>query len=80
MVPDLSVVRYFFGMGGLLLCFIFFLGVLFVGHVRKSDLNDPIAEAIAMVYIGAMLGLILWFISIPTLCFLRSTYLCYQVM
>lgn len=76
----LSLTRYFFGMGGLLLCFVFVLVALFYHHVKNANLNDPIAEAIAMVYIGATLGLILWFISIPTLCFLRSTYLCYQVM
>ena len=76
----LSVVDYFFGMGGLLLIIVGVTGLLFWHHVKECDLREPIVEAIALFYIGLMLGLVLLFISIPTLCFIRSTYLCYQVM
>lgn len=76
----LSVVDYFFGMGGLLLIIVGIVGLLFWHHVKEQDLRDPVIEAMALFYIGLMLGLVLLFISIPTLCFIRSTYLCYQVM
>lgn len=80
MTPYLSISNYFFGMGGMLLLLTVGIGISFFFHVRKSNLNDPINELIAMAHIGAMLGLILWFVVTPTLCFIRSTYFCYQVM
>jgi len=80
MITGLSVGNYLYGMGGFILLLILVQAVVFWRHVNKNNLNNPIQEMIAMVYIGIMFGLMLWFITIPTLCFLRSTYLCYQVM
>jgi membrane-anchored protein YejM (alkaline phosphatase superfamily) len=76
----LSVVRYFFGMGGMLLLLIAALMVCFVMHIRSYNTNDRWYEPIATFYIGAMLGLTVIFISFPTLCFIRSTLVCYRVM
>jgi len=78
--PSLSVVRYFLGMGGTLLLIELVLVVLFVAHIRVYDTANRYYETIAMAYIGTMLGLTLLFVTVPTLCFLRSTLMCYRVM
>ena len=77
---ELSIVNYFFGLGGSLLIWIGLVVVGFFYHVKTYPYNGPYYEFIAMVLIGTVLGLALIFITIPTLCFMKSTLICYRVM
>ncbi|QBJ02610.1 hypothetical protein MZD04_gp081 [Pseudomonas phage Psa21] len=76
----LSIARYFTGMGGLLLAIIVVLTILLLLHVKESNVSGEYYDFFSTFYIGTMLGLALLFITVPTLCFLRSTLMCYQVM
>lgn len=80
MESHLSVVRYFFGVGGSLLSMVVILMVFFLMHIRVYDTANKHYETVAMIYIGAMLGLTLIFLSLPTMCFIKSTLMCYRVM
>jgi hypothetical protein len=76
----LSVVNYFFGVGGMLLLGVLIMVTGFVLHVREFNMTIPVYEFIALFYIGGALGLTLFFITIPTLCFIRPILMCYRVM
>lgn len=76
----LSLVRYAAGAGGLLLAMTLLGFYLFVQHVKRRDLPEQIHELIAMIYVGIIMGLMVLFVTVPTLCFIRSIPLCYRVM
>lgn len=76
----LSVVNYFFGAGGGLLIGVLIMVTAFMLHVREFNMSIPAYEFIALFYIGGTLGLVLIFISIPTLCFIKPILFCYRVM
>lgn len=76
----LSVVNYFHGAGGMLLIGILVMVVAFVMHVSEHNMNHVAYEFVALIYIGGTLGLTLFFIAIPTLCFIRPILMCYRVM